>query len=257
MRIAIITGASSGIGREFALQLDRRLKSVDEFWLIARRKDALSELSAALQHRTRLFSMDITKENEMEDFSHALQNMDAKVKVLVNCAGYGIYGMFAEQEREEQLGMIRLNCEALTNMTHRVIPFMTKGSRIIQLSSSAAFAPQQKFAVYAATKSFVLSFSKALRFELREKGISVTAVCPGPVDTPFFDRAEKKGDTLAIKEMTMVSAKEVVSLAILDAANRKSISICSPPIKCFSVVAKLVPHDLILTVLDLLYKMRK
>lgn len=148
--------------------------------------------------------------------------------------------------------MIRLNCEALTNITHRIIPYMQKNSRIIQLASSAAFLPQLDFAVYAATKSYVLSFSRALREELKGKGIYVTAVCPGPVDTPFFDIAEKTGTTLSIKKYTMVKPGRVVSLALRDSYRKRAMSVCSLPIQAFGVLAKLMPHGALLKAMTVL-----
>lgn len=252
--IILITGASSGIGREFALQIDPHFNNIDEIWLVARRKELLNELSASMKHKTRILAMDITKEAQLQRLTDMLSDHCACIRMLINCAGYGLMGNFASSEAEDgvpdgQLGMIRLNCEALVHMTHCCIPFMAKGSRIIQLASSAAFLPQPGFAVYAATKSFVLSFSRALGKELKEKDIYVTSVCPGPVDTPFFEIAEKYGKTLSIKKLTMVSADKVVSLALKDSYYKRSVSVCSPMIKAFRVLTKFFPHSLILTVI--------
>ncbi len=252
MKVVIITGASSGIGKEFAKQMDDYFTNIDEFWLVARNKDKLKDLAASLKHSTRILAMDITKDAQLERLEDTIEEKDAQVCMLINCAGYGLMGNFANQDREEMLGMIRLNCEALTNITHRLIPYMRKGSRIIQLASSAAFLPQVDFAVYAATKSYVLSFSRALNEELKARGISVTAVCPGPVDTPFFDIAEKTGTTLSIKKYTMVSAKEVVALALRDSYHKRATSVCSLPIQAFQVLAKWCPHDILLQVMILL-----
>ena len=246
MKIALITGASSGIGREFILQMDAIFSNIDEFWLVARREDALKELSGALQHRSRIFAVDLTKKGHLDRLERALYAEHAQVCILVNAAGYGLMGEFQRADRKETLGMIRLNCEALTDLTHRVLPCMAKNGRILQLASSAAFLPQIDFAVYAASKSYVLSFSRALRQELKERGISVTAVCPGPVDTPFFDIAEKYGKTLALKKYAMVSPERVVSQALRDAYHKRSRSVCSLPIQMLDICAKLLPHDLLL-----------
>lgn len=254
MNVVIITGASSGIGREFALQMDQYFTNIDEFWLIARRKDKLQELSKEMLHKTRILAMDITKDAQLERLEDTLADKNAVVRMLINCAGYGLMGAFASQEREEMLGMVRLNCEALTNITHRLIPYMRRGSRIIQLASSAAFLPQQDFAVYAASKSYVLSFSRALGREIEEKGIYVTSVCPGPVDTPFFEIAERTGTTLAIKKFTMVDVNSVVSKALRDSYYKRSLSVCSIPIKTFRLLAKVLPHDALLSIVGLLKK---
>ncbi len=252
MKIIIITGASSGIGREFALQMDDYFTNIDEFWLIARSKNKLQELAGRLKHHTRILAMDITNDAQLERLEDTLIEKNATVCMLINCAGYGLMGPFAEQDREEALGMVRLNCEALTNITHRIIPYMKRGSRIIQLASSAAFLPQLDFAVYAATKSYVLSFSRALGEELRKQEITVTAVSPGPVDSPLFDISETSGTTLSIKKYTMVKPGQVVSLALRDSYRKRAMSVCSLPIQGFQVLAKLTPHSILLKAMTIL-----
>ena len=244
--VVIVVGASSGMGAEFALQLDAHLRKTDEIWLIARNKEKLEELSRKMRNNTRILAMDITKEAQIERLQDTLIDNDCVIRMLVNCAGYGVIGDFSALTCEDQLGMVRLNCEALTHVTHSCIPFMRKNSRIIQLASCAAFLPQPGFAVYAATKAYVNSFSQALREELKTKGIYVTSVCPGPVDTPFFDRAEKTGNVLAIKKATMVDSKSVVRKALRDACDKKATSVYSLPIQAVWVLTKLVPHGIVL-----------
>lgn len=244
------------MGMEFAMQMDNYFGNIDEFWLVARSKDRLEEVAKVLQHKTRIFDMDITEDILLDRLSDTLDGCHAKVRMLVNAAGYGLMGEFASQDRDSALGMVRLNCEALTNMTHRLIPYMRRGSRIIQLASSAAFLPQPDFAVYAATKSYVLSFSRALGAELKKRGIYVTSVCPGPVDTPFFDIAERTGTTLRIKKYTMVSAERVVEQALKDSYRKKSLSVCSLPIKGFQAAGKFLPHDLLLMFVMLMKKFK-
>lgn len=257
MNVIVITGASSGIGMEFALQMDNYFSNVDEIWLVARNREKLEEVAKVMYHKTRILVMDITQDAQLERLEDTIRENNAVVRILVNCAGYGLMGPFTNQERDGALGMIRVNCEALTNITHRIIPYMKKGSRIIQMASSAAFAPQPDFAVYAATKSYVLSFSRALGMELSERGIYVTGVCPGPVDTPFFDIAEKTGTTLAIKKLTLVSAEKVVRQALKDSYHRRHLSVCSLPIQSFAVMAKYVPHDVILKITALMKMYQK
>lgn len=254
MNIAIITGASSGIGLEFARQMDGHFSNIDEFWLVARREDKLAWAAGQLRHKTRLFPMDITCSESLDLLEKSVHEQNAVVRMLINCAGYGLMGYFCEQSAESELGMIRLNCQALTDVTHRLIPYMRRGSRIIQLASSAAFLPQPDFAVYAATKSYVLSFSRALGEELKGAGIYVTSVCPGPVDTPFFDIAEATGSTLSIKKYTMVAPGDVVALALRDSYRKRPVSVCSLPIKAFQVLAKLTPHSCLLKAMDCMKK---
>jgi len=173
--------------------------------------------------------------------------------MLINCAGFGLMGSVEELSLEEQLAMIRLNCEALTEMTYRCLPYMRKNSRIIQLASSAAFLPQENFAVYAATKAYVHSFSRALGQELQKRKIYVTSVCPGPVNTEFFTIAEKYGETLAVKKLTLVPARRVVKKAIRDSHDKKQVSVCSFPIQAFHVLCKLLPHAVIFRLMRLFH----
>lgn len=250
--IVIITGASSGLGQEFAIQLDGILHKTDEIWLIARRKERMEELSKLLSIPVKVIAMDVADKNDMRAFRETLRKENAAVRILVNSAGFGLIGAFAALDIDEQLFMLDVNCKALTEMTYCCIPYMQKNSRIIQLASSAGFLPQKNFAVYAATKSYVLSFSRALREELRVKKIWVTAVCPGPVETAFFDTAEKNGATLAIKKLTMVGVQRVVKKALMDSCDKKAVSVCSYPIKAFRVLAKILPHSWLLGIMNLL-----
>lgn len=250
MNIVIITGASSGIGKEFARQMDYGFTNIDEFWLISRREDVLKELKDQLQHKVKLVPMDITDSISICLLEDLLRMHKVCVRVLINGAGFGILGEFINSNIKEQTDMISLNCEALTKLTHICLPYMHKNSRIIQLASSAAFLPQQNFAVYAATKAYVLSFSRALSRELKKQKIYVTAVCPGPVNTDFFKVAQKYGSKLAIKDKIMVEASQVVALALRDSFRKKELSVYSIPIKGFYFLAKLVPHRYILNFLS-------
>lgn len=247
--IIIVTGASSGMGREFVRQIDKRFPKVDEIWLIARRKEELKKLALSCNHVCRILSYDLSKKQSQEAIANLLNKEQPQITMLINSAGYGILGPFYQESIDEQTGMVSLNCEALTAMTYLGIPYMKKGGRIIQLASSAAFLPQPKFAVYAATKSYVLSFSRALNEELRKRRVYVTAVCPGPVDTDFFKRAETGTDTLWIKKLVMAKPEKVVQKALWDARNRKEISVYSFPIQAFYLASKVLPHKLMLLVM--------
>lgn len=270
--IIIVTGASSGMGKEFVKRIDQRFPKVDEIWLIARRKDVLQELADSCNHTCKVLAFDLCEKQAQDEIKDLLAEEQPQITLLVNSAGYGILGPFYKDTEavknanflknekmsvdagwmKEQTGMVSLNCEALTAMTYLCIPYMKKGSRIIQLASSAAFLPQPKFAVYAATKSYVLSFSRALNEELRSRQIHVTAVCPGPVNTEFFDRAEKGSDTLFIKKLVMAKPERVVKKALLDAKDKKDVSVYSLPIQAFYLASKLLPHKLMLMVMRMM-----
>lgn len=249
-KIAVITGASSGMGREMAFQLADRFEVLEEIWLIARRKERLEELRGQFPAAIRCFALDITDETERKQLEMALAEEKPDVKFLVNAAGFGKIGNVGDLSEGDECGMVRLNCEALCAMTHLVLPYMSRGSRIIQFASSAAFLPQPKFAIYAATKSFVLSYSRALKQELKPKGIGVTAVCPGPVKTEFFDIAETTGKIPLYKRLVMANPKRVVRLAIMDTAVGKNISIYGITMKAFFLLCKILPHSLILRLME-------
>lgn len=248
-KIIIITGASSGLGQEFAFQLDKIMHRLDEVWLIARRKERLEELAKLLDTPAKIISMDVAKEQDNRAFKELLERENVSIRMLINCAGFGLMGRFEDLDMEEQIGMLEVNCKALTWLTYECIPYMCKNGRIIQLASSAAFAPQKNFAVYAATKSYVDSFSLALREELKDREIYVTSICPGPVDTPFFDIAERHGSTLSVKKLTLVTPERVVEQALRDACLKRPRSVCSWPIQAFGVLCKILPHPWITSVI--------
>lgn len=232
-QIAIVTGASSGIGKEFVIQIAGRYPRFDEIWVIARRRELLEELGSILKYtapdiRVVCIEKDLSKYDELLKIKELLNDEKPCVRLLVNCAGYGKVGPFMEDEYQNQIGMIDVNCRALTAVTHMVLQFMPQKSRIIQLASAAAFLPQKNFAVYAASKSYVESFSTGLRRELRKRGISVTSVCPGPVDTEFFDVADPGNETKLYKKLVRVSKEAVVKRALTDASHGRAHSICLP-----------------------------
>lgn len=200
-RISIITGASSGMGVCFARQI--ALESIkfgiptDEIWLIARREDKLRETAALIDIPTKIIPLDLSGKDgpvalkalfEKEQKINEVQG-GFTINVLVNNAGFGTYGEFACTDTVREMDMVELNCTSLTGITGFALPYMTRGSRIIFTASLASFMPLGNFAVYGATKAYVLSFAVALAAEIKHKGIKVTALCPGPVSTDFANVA--------------------------------------------------------------------
>lgn len=201
-RIAVITGASSGLGEEFARQICSNY-SYDEIWIIARREEKLEELAKAL-NATKNFEcvrpvvMDVAGKAGVERFKKLLETEDEKlhkiesgieIGLLVNNAGFGTYGPFADTPLNRQMDMIELNCTTVTGICGVSLPYLKKDSVIINTASLAAFLPLGNFAVYGATKAYVLNFSVALAAELHDKGIKVHALCPGSVSTEFANVA--------------------------------------------------------------------
>lgn len=244
MKIAVVTGASSGLGREFARQISARYSKFDEIWLIARRTERLEEVADEIKLTSRVISLDLSSNDELLSLKELLEENAPDIKLLVNCAGYGKSGSFDELDYDEQLGMIDINCRALTAVTKLCLPYISSNSRIIELASAAAFMPQPDFAVYAATKAYVLNFSKAINKELKPKKITVTAVCPGPVDTEFFDIAGK--NVKPLKRMVMAKPENVVEQAIKDAALGNELSIYGRTMKLAHVAGRFLPHRLLM-----------
>lgn len=188
MKIAIVTGASSGMGREFVLQLNQYVQ-VDEIWVIARRKEALESLKDEVATPIRAISMDLTKAESFDSLAALLEQEKPEVRLLVNAAGFGKFGHFDNISITDDALMIDLNCTALVRMTRIVLPYMSAGSHILQLDSLSAFQPVPYITTYGATKAFVLSYSRAMNRELKDKGIRMMALNPGWVKTEFFNHA--------------------------------------------------------------------
>lgn len=241
-----MTGASSGMGREFVCQLPKAYKNLEEIWVIARREERLMELQKKLPIKLRILTYDLTTEGSITALKELLFKENPLVKVLVNSSGFGKRGYFEASSYADIKGMIDLNCRSLAEVTHTCLPYMGKGSRIIQLASSAAFLPQPNFAVYSATKSFVFSFSRALRKELSGKEIYVTTVCPGPVKTEFFDIADTACARPMFKDALMADPVKVVSAAIRDSHKKKEYSIYGGYMKAFYMLSKVVPHRILI-----------
>ena len=249
MNIAIITGASSGIGAEFVMQISKKHSNLDEIWIIARRIDKLEELSNQLRTKTKIMSLDLALDHDLSLLSDELAKFQPTVQILVNCAGYGKIGPFSLGSYEEEIGMININCKALTAVTYFVLPYMNESARIIQIASAAAFLPQPNFAVYAASKSYVLSFSRALKYELHNRKINVIAICPGPVDTEFFEKADPDNQGKQYKKIFRVKPENVVAKALKDSILGDQISIYGWPMKLVFAFSKILPHKLILKIL--------
>jgi uncharacterized protein len=216
----LITGASAGIGREFARQL---APVVNTMILVARRNDRLEALELELRiinPRLEVFcrQLDLRDHAELERFCDWLDESGLSVDLLVNNAGLGDRGTFIDSDWERLHAMLQVNIAALTYLTYRILPNMRKSGcgAILNVSSAASFVPMPNFAVYAATMAYVTSFSEALRAELRNSNISVTALCPGPVPTEFEDVASRvpQGYAPPMAELLTVSVQEVVRRAL-------------------------------------------
>lgn len=244
MNIALITGATSGMGRRMAIELNDRIPAIQEFWLVGRRTDRLEELQSKLTKPVRIFSLDLTDSDSLSVLTSRLQEQSASILFLVNAAGFGKIGAVKQLSLKDQLDMIDVNVRSLTGICRIALPFMSSASRIINFASSAAFLPQSHFSVYAASKSYVLSFSRSLNAELAGTGCYVTAICPGPVKTEFFDVAESTGTIPAYKYLFMADPEKVCRKALIDSVLKKDISVYGLSMKLLHLGTKLLPFSL-------------
>ena len=216
--------------------------------MIARREERLKTMEAKGKGKLRAFTMDLTDIEIFHVLETVLKNENPQIQYLVNAAGTGRMGKIENIDYENHAFVLDINVRALTCMTRVCLPYMQKGSRIIQLCSGSAFLPQPEFASYAASKAYVLSFSRALRQEVKGKGITVTAVCPGPVNTEFFEAA---GSEIApAKKRFLVESKDVVRKALKDAKSGKELSIYGISMKLVHLAGKILPTRVVLSVMN-------
>ena len=248
MKIAIVTGASSGMGREFVLQLSQYV-SVDEVWVIARRTRALEDLRAQVSVALRPISLDLCADESFTALSDILKEEQPDVKLLVNAAGFGKFGSSVNIPVEEECRMIDLNCKALVRMTRAVLPYMHRGSHILQLDSLSAFQPVPYITTYGATKAFVLSYSRAMNRELKKEGIRMMAMNPGWVKTEFFNHALQTNGSEVQYYNYLWEARDVVATGLKDLyQTRKDYSVHGLPIKFQVLLVKIMPHWFVMNV---------
>lgn len=242
-KIAVITGASSGMGREFVYAIDKDME-LDELWVIARREDRLVELQSQVRAKIRPVVLDFLDRSSLDRFKELLENENPTVKVLVNAAGFGLFGTYTEMDMEKQLEIIDLNDRALTGMTYITLPYMPDGAQIYNMGSMSSFQPVPYINVYGASKAYVLSFSKALRVELCKRNIRVMAVCPGWIQTEFFSHAVH--DNTVSYFNRYYGPKEVIEKAVKDMHRNKAVSILGLPERLQVLGVKLLPTRFVL-----------
>ena len=235
-KIAIVTGASGGIGKEFCRYL---YEEVDEIWAIARNKEKLAKLREELGEKILPIAKDLTKTEEVRSIGEMLEDAGVTVAYLVNNAGVAKMGSYEDFSVEEVEATVGINCSAVAVLCTMCIPHMEAGSRILNVSSSSSFQPLPYLNLYAATKVFVRSYSRSLNVELKGKGITVTAVCPGWVDTELL---MKEINGVPVKFPGIVSPECVARVALKDAKKGKDMSVCSFYFKFEHVLTKIFPQ---------------
>lgn len=247
MKIAVITGASSGLGEEYAFKIAELRPEIEEIWLIARREDRSKEIAAKIKVKTHVLALDITKDECVQEYVNQLKETEAEVKILINNAGCGKLGDFDSMPAADSSLMVRLNCEALTVMTAETLPFMKEESEILNSCSIASFAPNTRMAVYSSTKAYVMSFSRALRNELKKRRINVLAVCPGPMETEFLTVAGiQKGTSHTFDTLPRVNPTVMAEKSLKASKKGKAVYTNRIFFKFYRLVAKLLPHSIVM-----------
>lgn len=247
-KIMVITGASSGMGRDFVRQIESR-ESVDEIWVIARRADRLKELATQVKTPLVPISIDLSDMESINTYAKKLEEEKPEIVLLCNAAGFGKFDHYENIDLETELNMVDLNCKSVIVMTNYSLPYMKNGARIINIASCSAFQPIPYINIYASTKAFLLHYSRALNVELKYRGISVTAVCPFWTKTEFFDRAiDKNKKEVVIKYAVIYNSEKVIEKAIKDAYKRKDISVYGGKNNFQRLLVKLFPHKFVMKV---------
>ena len=240
MSVAIITGASGGIGSEFARQLTA-LGLIDEFWFVARSEDKMQRLADELGVKAKIIGADLTCEDGVNKVREALETEKPEVKFLINASGFGNFGAFDELSEDEVVKMIDLNVKALVLLTHMTVPYMESGGRIVQLGSGSCFTPLPYFNIYSSSKVFVLHYTKSLNYELKKYGVRATCFCPGWVGTDFLDKSVANGNTHPKKIKPVLNCEKVVRGCLKASIKGKAMFVTGKYTKFQHVLFKLVP----------------
>ena len=245
MSVAIITGASGGIGSEFARQLKGKC-GIDEFWFVARSEDKMNKLAQELGVKARIIGADLTTSEGIDKVRFALEENKPSVKYLVNASGFGNFGAFDQLREDEVVKMIDLNVKALVLLTHMTVPYMERGGRIIQLGSGSCFTPLPYFNIYSSSKVFVLHYTKSLNHELKKYGIRATCFCPGWVETEFLGKSLANGNKHPKSMKPLLKCETVVKKCVKASIKGRAMFVTGWYTKLQHVLFKLVP-DCILT----------
>lgn len=245
--IALVTGAAGGFGREL-VKLLLQEPGLDEIWCVARSKDKLDALRGELGEKIVPIPLDLTQRDSLNALQARLEGERPDLRFLVNNAGFDKFGPYDAVDVDTSLNMIDLNVSAVVALGLTAIPYMGRGSHILNVASQAAFFPLPYMDLYAATKVFVRHYTRALHVELKDKGISATAVCPGWMKTGLFDRAKTGADKTVRSFAGLTTPDKVAAKALRDAKRGRDMSTCGWFVKATHVASKLVPQRLAMKV---------
>ena len=248
--ICVITGASSGIGKEFFTQIvNDTTFTFDEIWVIARNREKLEGLSALTSIPVKAISLDLSLDAAYEEYRLLLEAEKPRVSLLINCSGFGKFESVEKIGYADNMNMIDLNVRATAALDMITLDYMEKGSGIINIASVAAYQPIPYIGTYGATKAFVLSFTRALSLEVKKRGIHVMAVCPFWTKTAFFDRAVKAdNDPVVKKYVAMYDPRDIVRRAMRDYKKKKEVSLFGFATKLQLLAVKLLPASIVMRV---------
>lgn len=248
MKTAILTGATAGLGTLLLDEMVRQFPHIERYVLIARRKERLEELAWKYPQKEIVpLALDLTDPASFDAVAAWLASQRPEVQILVNNAGCGALGNVIHMDLLSQIRMVDLNVRALTALTTLTLPYMVRGGFVLNICSIASFCPNPRMTVYSSTKAYVLSYSKSLRYELRERGINVLASCPGPMETEFLSVAGiSKENSKTFATLPYCDPKRVARNSLKAAAKGRGVYTDRAFFKFYRVVAKLLPHSWLL-----------
>jgi len=243
MKTAIITGASAGLGLEFVSQLEESFPEVDCVWLISRTAGKLEQAANLLKHAdAKILPLDLCSEADIDALEAELTREKPDVYLLINDAGCGNLGNIGDSSWRTETRIVDLNIRALTAVSAVCVPHMIAGGKIINISSIASFCPNPRMTVYSSSKSYVSAFSRGLGEELKSRGITVTAVCSGPMGTEFLDIAGIRGNSKTFDTLPWCDPKKVVAGSYRAAKSGKAVHTPKAFFKLYRVIAKILPQ---------------
>lgn len=245
--VAIITGASSGLGKEFVKLLVSD-NSIEEIWAIARNEDKLKKLADEFGKKVKTFSKDLSDMENIKSFENVIRKQSINVCILINNAGFAKFCSCEDLNVDESVAMIDLNISGVVAMGLVCIPYMDKGSHIINIASQASFQPLPYQNIYSSTKAFVRNYSRALNVELKDRNITVTAVCPGWMETALFDRATIGAPKATNNFAGIVTPDKVAAKALIDARKGRDISVYGIYTKFSHLLAKFLPQRMMMKI---------
>lgn len=246
-KIAVITGASTGLGREF-VRIIKDKREIDEIWAIARHRDKLDKLRRQMGAKVIPISMDLSDPARIEELGHRLAQSGVEICYLINNAGYAKFCSYGDLSVADSLNMINLNIGGVVAMGLTCIPYMPVGSHIINIASQAAFQPLPYQNLYSSTKAFVRNYTRALHVELKDRGISATAVCPGWLKTDLYDRADIGAVKATSNFFGMTAPDRIARKAVADADKGKDLSIYGLYVNFCHIGAKLLPQRAVMKI---------